>query len=250
MKILFAAASAAALLAGPALAQTTVPSGYVGAAYSRSEIDTPIGEAEGDGFSIEGAAAIPLGQGPLALQLNGGYNSGEDVDGLDGTAHLFTRNDQFAIGGFAGVMDVEDTTAWVFGGEGQVYLPNVTLAAGAGWGQIDDVDADLWGVSGEARFFASDNLRFDAGVGWLNVDTGFGDADAMTFGVGGEFQPTAAPFSVFTSWSHLELDDIDISGDSLSVGARFTFGQSLRARDRAGPSFGRLGGFGAALSAL
>ena len=251
--ILMAAAAATALFAASAAsAQTPANAGfYVGAGYSWTDVETPFGDAEGDGFTFDGAVAFPLGQAsPLGMQIDAGISSAEDTEVLSGTAHLFTRNDAFALGGFAGVVNVDDTNAWVFGGEGQSYLPNVTLAGSLGWGQIDDIDADLWGANGEARFFLNDNLRLDAGIGWLNIDTGFGDADAFSFGVGGEFQPAAMPVSVFASWVRSDQDDFEITSDTLSIGVRFNFHQSLRQRDRSGPSFNRLGGFGSALGSM
>jgi hypothetical protein len=237
MKTLFAAASVAALLAAaPAFAQTTGGNGYVGGGYARADVETPFGDAEGDGFFVEGATTFPAG-GALGVQIDGSYVNAEDIDTLNGTAHLFSRNDSFAIGGFAGVTDVEDATSFALGVEGQSYLSNaLTLAGALGYVNGED-EADGWGVTGEARLFPTDNLRLTAGLGYNEAD----DVDGVNYGVGAEYQLAAAPISVFGSWSRTDFDDVDVKADTLLAGVRYNFGGTLKDRDRRGASFNGLG---------
>ena len=244
MKLLLSAAVAtAALMAASAASAQTTPGGHVGASYSWTDIETPFGDAEGDGFTIDGAVAYSLG-GTAGIQLDGAYSSAEDADGFDGTVHLFTRNEAFAAGAFVGVGELEDLDAWVVGGEGMFYLPQITLAGSVGFSRAEELETDSWGVNGEVRFFATDNLRIDGGLGWMAVEGPFGDEDdVMTYGIGAETQLPMAPLSLFAGWSHNDFGS-GVEADTFSVGVRFTTYGSLRDRDRRGPSFRRQGGFG------
>ena len=46
-----------------------------------------------------------------------------------------------------------------------------------------------------------------------------------------------SPVSVFGGYSHAELNDLDVSINTVTVGIRVNFGGTLRDRDRSGPSF-------------
>jgi hypothetical protein len=237
MKTLFAAASAVVLLAAaPAFAQTAAGNGYVGAGYARAEVETPVGEAEGDGWFVEGATTFQVSP-TLGVQLDASYVNAEDIDTIAGTGHLFTRNDQFAIGGFAGVADVEDATAFTLGVEGQSYVSNaLTLAGALGYVNGED-ESDGWGVLGEARLFPTDNLRLSAGIGYSEAD----DIDDVSYGLGAEYQLAAAPLSVFGSWTRTDVSDFDVKADTLLAGVRYNFGAvTLKDRDRRGASFNGL----------
>jgi hypothetical protein len=63
-----------------------------------------------------------------------------------------------------------------------------------------------------------------------------------------EFQPTSMPFSVFAGYERGEVKDFDLSSDTFRIGARFTFGGTLRERDAAGVGQGAVTNlFGGAL---
>lgn len=253
--------------AAPAAAQTVGTTGYVGAAYGHNESEVSIedfGSAEGDGdaWKVEGAVALPLGSS-LGLQIDGEYlnveSDGDDeADALSGTAHLFTANEKGAIGGFVGVTDADDVTFWTVGAEAQAYWEQVTLQGQLAYGQLDEFDdADFWGGRGEARFFATDNLRFDVNGGWSRISADDDDLDVYSYGVGAEYQFDAVPVSLFATYDHAEFDEagIDVDNDTFFVGARYAFGGgTLKARDRSGARwtpatkvFG--GGLGASLIA-
>jgi len=243
-KLLLSAVAAATLVAAPAFAQDGA-TGYIGAAYGNVEVDTPLGDADADAWGVEGAVAADISEN-FGIQLDGAYLSMDDIDAdaLSGTVHLFHRNDQWALGGFAGVTDNDSDTAWQIGAEGAYYLDQVTFAGSIAYGTTDDTDVDVWGGGVEARFFATDNFRLDARGGLFNADAGFGgDVDGYTLGVGGEYQFSAAPVSLYTTYDTVQFDDVDVDVNTWMVGVRWNFGGSLKDRDRNGASFnGGLGG--------
>jgi len=235
--VLFASAALAAVIfaAAPSFAQST---GYVGLSYGQTDIEN----VEGDTWAAEGAVAFDLSDA-WGGQIDLGYTSTDydgagEIDGLNGTFHLFKRNDSHSFGGFVGLSEVEDTTVWNLGVEGQSYMANTTLAGSFAYGQIDDADLDTWSLNGEARYFVSDNFRLDAGLGWTRVTDGDDSADGWSFGVGGEYQLATAPVSLTAGYTRSTLNDLDIEADTFRVGVRYNFGTgSLKERDRSGASF-------------
>lgn len=225
------------LAAAPAFAQV---SGTVGANYSRDD------DTDSDAYGVNGGVTIPTG-GSLAVLLEGSYSTNDDadIDTLAGTAHLISRNDSQAFGGFAtfaqadgGVVDVD---VYGVGGEYAKFFDQGTLALGLSYLTADDTDVDATALTGEYRIFASDNLRFDLGAGYGMIDTPLGDDDAIAFGAGVEYRFGGAPVSLGANVRRLDAD----SGDSTVFGAtlRFDFGNgSLKERDRKGNTFGDLNG--------
>lgn len=229
--------------AAPAIAQT----GTVGINYAQADA----GGGDTDAWGINGGVAIPTG-GNLVVLLDGGYSTNEDadVDAFTGTAHLISRNETSAIGGYVGFTSVEsgggDAEGLGIGGEYARFFETGTLAVSAGYATDDDNDVDVYGLSGEYRIFASDNLRFDIGASWANVDNGFGDDDGTAIGVGVEYRFGGAPVSIGANYQTVDAGggDVDVIGATL----RFDFGHSsLKDRDRNGNTFGAFGGLGAFL---
>ena len=230
------------MIAGAAHAQVV---GTVGANYSRA--DTDAGDA--DSYGVSGGITIPTG-GSLAVLLDGSWqtNDDADVDVLAGTAHLISRNDDHAFGGFLGLLNADggggaDLDAWGGGGEFAKFFANSTFVGTVAYATADDVDVDIWSLAGEYRIFANDNLRFDLGAGWANVDAGGGgDGDGFQIGGGVEYRFANTPFSL---GGNIAYFDSDGGGDATVFGitGRFDFGNdSLKSRDRTGNTFG---GFGA-----
>jgi hypothetical protein len=235
------------MVSGNAFAQTT---GTVGANFSHIDAD---GGGDADSYGVNAGVSIPMG-GTLAVLLDGSYttNDDADIDTLAGTAHLITRDASTAWGGFVGLANIDagigDDNAWTVGGEYAKFFDTTTLAFQAAYATADDSDVDVWGLSGEYRIFADDNLRFDLGAGWARVDTGFGDGDGFQVGAGVEYRFAGSPFSIGGNVSYIDSDDL---GDATTVGAtlRFDFGSdSLKSRDRNGNTFGSFGGLAAFLS--
>lgn len=229
--VLFASAAVAAVaLAAPALAQDT--SGHFGASYTR-------GAADNEAYSLNGAVAFKATDA-LGVQVDGGFTSLQVDDefssenAFGGNVHLFTRNDSWAVGGFAGASNTDSTSAYNLGVEGAKYLDNLTLAGALAYGSSDDLGVDAWGVGGEARYFVTDNFRLNAGLGWADAE----DDSVLSLGLGGEYQLSSTPFSVHYAYNHFKFDQADIETDQFTIGMRVSFGgQSLKGRDRSGASF-------------
>lgn len=240
----FGAVSALALLvAAPANAAT----GYVGAAYTRAEVDAGAGDADSDAFGVEGAVAFDATQS-LGLDIDAAYADSDDTDSTYGaTAHLYGKAAGYKFGGFVGLADVSEETVYSVGVEAQRNFGQFTLAGALAYANADDAEIDAYGVDVEGRFFVTDNFRLDGKVGYANLDGAGGDDDLTSIGVGAEYQFAAAPVSLRAGYSHSELDEADISSDAFTVGIRYNWGGSLKDRDENGPSFAGLSSLTGAL---
>jgi len=236
MKSLFlASAAAAALFAAPALAQTG-PVGSVGVTYGSSNVEFGGLEAESDAYALDGAVALPaFGEWTVTL----GANIAQSDDGANddtafaGTAHLTKMfGDDVRAGGFVSAADVGDETAYTIGGEVQKYLAGSTLTGVVAYSTADDVDADIWTVGGDVAFYPMQNLRLNLGASYNKIEAAGVDADAYSYGVGGEYQIASTPFSVAAGYSRGEIEDLEV--DTWTIGLRYSFGGGLQARDRAG----------------
>lgn len=231
----FGAAAAALLMAGAAHAE----GGYVGAAYTSADDGTE----SADGYGLELAVAGSNFEFDAAVADSDGGDTSTSIAG-----HLFARNDSHLFGGFLGYADAGAADAWTGGLEANKYFENWTLAGAVGYVSSDDADVDGYGLNAEARVFASDNFRLQGGFGWASVDAAGDSVDAMSYGLGGEYQFSGAPVSIALGYGHGEVDDLDIDVDSWSVGLRYNWGGTLRDRDRNGASQGGMAGFGSLVS--
>ncbi len=230
-----AAVVAAAAVAAPAFAQDAV--GSAGLSVAHTEIDTKLVDLDGQTYTLDGSVAVKATENwTLSLGANLGTADGDLGDdtafGLNGA---FTYNGgDWRVGPTVGFTSIGDESLWTVGGVAQKYFDKVTLTGAINYGQADELDADIWSVNGDVRYFVSDNFRLNAGAGFAKVDTDQGDADLWTAGVGAEYQFASTPWSVFGGYDHVELKDFDVSADTFKIGARYTFGGDLKARDRAG----------------
>lgn len=240
---------AAALLAIAAPGVAAAQSGYVDLGYQSSEAEVGGIEADGEGWTLGGAAAWG-GNGSLGAQVDALYGDAEDTSTYSVGGHLFTRNDSYLFGGFANYGNTEfdggdDVDAWTVGLEGQYYLSRTTLDAALSYGEGDDIDAEFTGLDFGATHFVTDNFSFGGNLGFGNIEAGGADDDVMTYGLGAEYQLASAPISIFGGWQHSELDETDADADTLGIGVRYNFGgQSLLERNRSGASLSRGGGLG------
>ncbi|EJL37615.1 hypothetical protein PMI01_00606 [Caulobacter sp. AP07] len=234
---LFAAAAVLAMaVSAPAFAQNI---GSVGAAVNYSDVKATGFDADGTSVKVDGNVAIPTGA--WTVTLNGAV-SVNDNDISDETvastaAHLTTKvGDSWRVGGFAALSRPSNDTLWAVGGEASKYFDRVTLNGLVAYGQANDLDADLYAVRGEARYFVSDDFRLDAGAGYSKLDgKANNEADIWDVNVGGEYKFANTGWSTFGKYTHTESKDLaDLNSEAVKVGFRYTFGGSLKARDAAG----------------
>ncbi|MDX2277610.1 MAG: hypothetical protein NW206_19340 [Hyphomonadaceae bacterium] len=238
MRKLFLGAAAAIALAAPGVAAAN---GYVGLDYNNVDAD---GIGSEDSFGVSGSVVLTPN-----FALDAAVAENDDDTAWGATGHLFTNNSSYLFGGFLGFTGNDDTTSWGGGVEGQYYMNNVTWAGAVSYGTNDDSDVDAWGINGEGRYFVSENFRLEAGLGWFSVDGGGGaDDDAISLGVGGEYQFSAAPISVGLGYTNTQFDEADLDIDTFQATVRYNFGGgSLMDRDRSGGGLAGLSGVGAAL---
>lgn len=241
--LLAASAFAALLVAAPAFAQDAQGSGNIGLSYGRATLDDGVDEVEGDVVALTGSFASDTG-GSIDAQIdvNGLFNvdaeDGDEEFSADATINVFHRNDSFAIGVFAGGSNVLEQSFGGYGVQGQLYLPQLTIAGTIGQGDAEGDTGRLRAAQAEVRFFVSDDFRIDAGVGVVSTDVTGDEEQAVNVGVGAEYRITGTQFSVFGSYSRLEADEFDLTADVFRIGVRYAFGEgSLKARDRSGASF-------------
>ncbi len=240
-KFLFGAAAALAIVApGAALAQ----SGYAEVGYA----STDVGGNDIDTWQFGGAAAWG-GNGSMGFQLDGAYGSheyggvGAEADTYNLTGHIFGRNDNHMVGAFVGFGNTEfggafDYGYWTLGVEGAYYMARTTLSGVVAYSDSDDLDAQMTSADAALTHFVTDNFSIGGGLGFGDIE---GGSEFTSYGVGGEFQFTGAPISIYGGYNVTDFDGSDV--DVLSIGARWNFGGSLFDRDRNGASLVRNAGF-------
>ncbi|MNJ63489.1 hypothetical protein D3C77_593950 [compost metagenome] len=105
-------------------------------------------------------------------------------------------------------------------------------------------DADIWTVAGDAAFYATPQMRLNAGASYSNAENLFvgGDVEGWSAGVGAEYQFASSPYSVFGGYDYVKSSDLDMDANVFSIGLRYSFGGGLQARDQAGANLGRSAG--------
>jgi hypothetical protein len=234
---LFAAAAILAVaVSAPAFAQNV---GSVGAAVNYSDIKATGLDADGTSVKVDGNVAIPTGAWTVTLNGNVSVNDNDlsDETVASTAAHLTTTvGDGWRVGGFGALSRPSNDTLWAVGAEASKYFDKVTLNGLAAYGQETYGDADLYTVRGEARYFVSDDFRLDAGAGYSNLDLKAApSADIWDVNVGGEYKFANSGWSTFGKYTHTESKDLaDLNSEAVKVGFRYTFGGSLKTRDRSG----------------
>jgi hypothetical protein len=243
MKTLFlATAAVAALVAVPAFAQDSI--GSTGVAYNNIKYDAGGSDFTTENGKIDVAAAIPVA-GEWTVTLDGGftYNSnqfeGQDNSNINGTVHGSTLVNGVRVGAFAGGKSVSSETLWTTGVEAQAYLDKMTLSGSVAYETIDGADLDAWSVAGDVAYFITPAFRVNGGLGWNTIDGGGDNIDAWSANVGGEYQIANSPVSFVANYGYSELEDVDLSVNTLTVGFRYTFGGDLQTRSRSGADLGR-----------
>ena len=221
------------MISGAAFAQT---SGSAGLNVTR--IDTDFGDA--DAYGVDGEVIIPTG-GEWSTILQGSFSDSDDSDSVvAGTAHLITRGQNNAWGGFVGLADSDGSTVFTIGGEYAHFFDASTLAFNVNYATDDDSNVDAYGVNGAYRIFASDNLRFDLGASSARAEAGGNDADIYTLGAGVEYRFDNSPFSIGAAYTRADGDFAE--ADIFGITARWNFGdETLKQADRKGSTFTGLG---------
>lgn len=223
----------AALAAAPALAQDG-PAGSIGIDYTDTSIDTPLGDADLESWSLNGVTAMPaFGEWTVTLAAdvtNTEFLGDDDTAGAAsvGLSRMFGSDTR--LGGFVAASDAGDDTAWTGGFRAQKYLANSTLTGVVAYTDVEGVE--IWTVGADAAFYVTPNLRLNAGITYDSVDDA--DVDAWTYGIGAEYDIAATPFSVTAGYARSDLGDLDLEVDSFNVGVRYSFGGNQQSRDRAG----------------
>lgn len=234
----FGAVGALALLAA---APANAASGYVGAAYTRDQVNAKPKDVNQDIFGVEGAVAFNASES-LGLDLDAAYADSDDTDSTTaGAAHLYLKGAGYKFGGFAGVADAGNDTIWSAGLEGQRNFGQTTLAGAVGYANDDDANADAWGADAELRYFATDNFRLAGKLSYANISPDKGKDDNLVgIGVNAEYQLATTPVSFRAGYEHTEFDKANVDSDAFTVGIRYNWGGSLKDRDENGPSFAGL----------
>lgn len=240
LQLFVTAAVVATALSAPAFAAE--PTGSVGLSAGRTDLEVGPINAEGDGYALDGNVAFQASPN-WTVTLAGAAVTTDDNAGDDtvfsASAAATYNGAGWRAGPFVSASEVSDETLWAVGGVVQHDVSEkVTLAAAAGYGQVDGFNADLWGAKGEVRYFVSDTFRVDGGLGWSQIDGGGADADFWTAGVGGEYQFAGTPWSITGGYEHSSSDDLDLTADTVKLGVRLSFGGDLKARDRSGADLG------------
>ncbi len=237
------AAVAALFVATPALAQS---GGHVGVGYASTSADD---DDDAETWQLEGA--FGGASGSIGYQLDAGVGNtefeGDDGDHTTLAGHLYWNGGGWRLGGVYATTNLDDGTfdldETVYGVEGTFDLGANTVIVGSyTQGETEFlVDLDSWNADFGLRHYFSDNLRVSGTIGTGNLDAGGGDFDTTSYGLGAEWQPWTTPVSFRIGWDRFEADDVFDDIDTLSIGARWNFGGSLRARDNATPFETRTG---------
>jgi hypothetical protein len=229
------AASATALIFTAAAAAQD-PSGTVGAGVSHTSIDSGPDFA---GYHFSGSYYNALTES-LNLQLNAAYSAydtdPDSVDVFGGDVALFVRDSSsHAVGVFGSLVDFESGEAWGGGAEGAVFLDQVTLGAGAGVFDGEDVFDRLYGGCVYGLLYGAENFAIDGRASLADVDYGPFSSNAYALGAGAEYLVMGSGFSVVGGVEHTSLDDLDLDATTWTIGGKLQLGtRNLMQRDREG----------------
>ena len=182
--------------------------------------------------------------------------------GFQVDAHIYTRNDTYAVGVFGGVgsdstVDDESADHYFVGVEGQYYWNNFTFGLNGGYLDSNATDTprdqflnSAWFTDAEVRWYATPKVTVSANVGYLSGKTDFGNFDQKTwhYGVKAEYWPEEKePLSLFIAYEGRSSDFNDNFGgpdasktvNVVKVGVTFHFGVDgdSQSNDRSGPAF-------------
>ncbi len=218
--------------------------GYVEGSYANS-----VDDVDADAWELRGAINVDAGSG-MNLQVDLGYarvGIGDlDIDKYDGALHGYYRDGLFAAGAFFGAsrFDVgltEDIKDYMGGMEGAFFQDTWTVVGAAGYGQAElgGLDADHYMGALGARWYATDNVRFDIDGTLDRINDGGDDLDVQSLKLTANYRPEQMPVTLFAGYKYTDVELTDtLSGDSNIIfgGLRFSYGfGSLKEEERRGP---------------
>lgn len=234
-------------------------SGYVEGRFTHAEAaDFDIG---GNNWSIRGSINFDTGRA-INLQLDGGYSrsysEGINSDLFGGMIHAYMRPDErYAVGAFFGIskadndllqtLGFDEVNDYIGGIEGAFFTDTASFYGRAGYGRVSMSKPDLagdhyLGMVG-ARYYATENLRFDL-EGAINRFAGYGGhIDDYALIATANYRPEGLPATIFAGYrfDQFRIEDSAASlghmnMNSLFAGLRFSFGStSLKDEERNGP---------------
>ncbi|MFZ2031246.1 MAG: hypothetical protein WAU68_13110 [Vitreimonas sp.] len=231
--------TAAAALMFTGAAHADVGAGFVGLSYSNGN---PI-----DLESVGVDGRVVFGSN---IQLDGGYDSIHDGDlnRWNVGGHFFSRGDQWLWGAFVGYERFDaggsDANEWTVAAQTQYYADKSILSGNLSYSRTDAFGPDINTIqlTGDARFFATDNFDVHLGAGYGRLDSSGSDGNFLTYGFGAEWKPDQLPISLY---GDLGVIDPEGSGSSTAwtLGIRYNWGGSLYDRERHGASLSSPRGF-------
>jgi hypothetical protein len=137
------------------------------------KIEVGGGFADYDGVDSDGvfygaaSLSIPLGYS-FGAQADISVANAFDETGAGGALHLFTRDpNAYLFGLIGGYSDVGNANLAYVGGEGELYLDNISIEMAAGYLNADPdggPSRDRFFALGDLAFYPVDNLRFSVGA--------------------------------------------------------------------------------------
>jgi hypothetical protein len=195
-------------------------------------------------------------------------NFGASLDrdaSFQGSAHLYYRNNQYAVGlfGGAGVSSGptffgpgSDAEYYFVGAQGQYYWNNFTFGVDVGYfdssadgfGPDDLYYNNAWFTNAEVRWYASEKVTVTGNVGYMSGEAfnGGADVDTWRWGAKVEYWPEVKePLSLWVAYegrtTEADFNPVSIDKDThtVKIGVTFHFGVdgTSQENDRNGPAF-------------
>jgi hypothetical protein len=205
-----------------------------------------------------------VGAGAFSDDSIPGFSLDRDA-GFQGAAHVYYRNDRYAVGLFAGAgvssgptFGISADAEYYFAGaQGQYYWNNFTFGLEGGYldssadfafGPDDLFLNNAWFANAEVRWYATPKFALTANVGYISGEAFFGNADVDTlhWGAKAEYWPEEKePLSLWVAYegrtTEADFSPVSVDKDThtVKIGVTFHFGVdgSQQDNDRNGPSF-------------
>lgn len=243
---------------------------FVSVDAARSNYSSDISRSVNDNVYGLRATAAYQANNNYGMQIDTVYNKyqirSNDVSNIDFAGHLFYRNEQFLIGGFAqyrkpdisiGGLDpsanlianifsdllVSEQVFW--GAEGQAFFGDLTVNGQLAKQEFvnqkdfsgDQLLKDGYVANIGAKYFIKDNWKVDFSYTYNKTDMINASLKYKTLALGTEYRFDDSPLSVFAQYNRNEMNVFDFDTNSFLVGFKMNVGsETLKGRDRSGAS--------------